>query len=147
MAATVQPAVFDGEFGTIYQGATYILDLQRGSYPYETYEKNGIAYKASDDTPAPESDRTPEDYTGCTADFVMRAEVGAAASILTGNTTDGRLSFPDGETLRIKIAHADTQTIAATVDWATAITHIYVLRPDGTRERQYEIRHTLSKST
>lgn len=60
---------------TIYQGATFRAPLERVTVPYPVREECGQLVKACSGEPVPDTDKVPEDYTGCTARMQLRREI------------------------------------------------------------------------
>ena len=65
---------------TIKQGATFREPLTRTTYPYPVRVECGQVVKECG-TPAPDTDATPEDYTGCAARAQIRPSIDSAAII------------------------------------------------------------------
>ncbi|KQO38091.1 hypothetical protein ASF19_20160 [Acidovorax sp. Leaf84] len=130
---------------TIIQGATLDEAWERKFYPYAVEWSCGQLVKKGSGEPAPNSDATPEDYTGCTAEAQLRhPDTGAVLTTLS--TANGGIVL-DGAFLRLAMAYADTAALAygeTAPAWNTCKAHVEVTRPDGTRERQYEVTFTLN---
>lgn len=138
---TVKPAQLDL---TIYQGATFREPLTRSTYPYPVRVEEGEVVKL-DGSRAPESDATPEDYTGCTARMQVRATLGSATVLFELTTANGGIVL-DGDTLTLELSPAQTAALAygrIPPSWVCAVGHVEVIRPNGDVERQYEIQFCL----
>ena len=131
---------------TIKQGATFREPLTRTTYPYPVRVECGQVVKECG-TPAPDTDATPEDYTGCAARAQIRPSIDSAAIIAELTTENGGIILA-GDTLTLYLSHTQTaafvygQTPPA---WRSAIGQVEVTRPNGDVERQYEIKFTLSR--
>jgi hypothetical protein len=130
----------------IYQGQTFDEALSRVTYPYAVREECGVLIRVDTGRPAPDSDATPEDYTGCSARMQLRTDVDSDVVIDERSTDNGGIVL-DGDTLRICWSAAETAAMvygAAPGGWTRAIGHVEVTRPTGEVERQYEITFPLS---
>jgi len=129
---------------TIVQGATLDEAWARSFFPYEVEWCGGELVKKGTTEPAPDADKVLEDYTDCTAEAQIRHSL-TGALIATLNTTNGGIVL-DGATLRLFMSYAATSALVYGLTppaWQTAEAHVEVTRPDGTRERQYEITFNL----
>lgn len=133
---------------TIIQGATLDEAWERSFYPYEVEWQCGQLVKKESGEPAPDSDRTLEDYTGCTAEAQLRHPT-TGALITTLNTTNGGIVL-DAARLRLVMTYGQTSALVygeTPPAWTYCTAHVEVTRPDGTRERQYEVTFTLNPET
>ncbi len=131
----------------IYQGTTFKEPLSRWYYPYETREECGRIVKECDGSPAPDSDKVLEDYTGCTARAQMRRDINSTDVIKELTTENGGIEL-DGDTLWLKISHTDTSAFSygqVAPSWTQCIAHVEVVRPNGDVERHYEVTFTLDR--
>lgn len=138
---TILPACLES---TIVQGATLDDAWQRSFYPYDVEWVCGTFVKKCSGEPAPDSDKVAEDYTGCTAEAQLRHPV-TGALIETLNTTNGGIVLED-DWLRVHMDYAATSALVygdVAPAWKYCVAHVEVTRPDGTRERQYEIKFSL----
>lgn len=124
----------------IYQGATFDEQLERKTYPYAVREEFGQIVRADTGMPAPDSDATDEDYTGCSARMQLRSDIDSDVVIDERSSANGGIVL-DGAALSIRWSATET---AALQGWDRAIGHVEVTRPGGQVERQYEITFTLS---
>ena len=83
---------------TIKQGATFREPLTRTTYPYPVRVECGQVVKECG-TPAPDTDATPEDYTGCAARAQIRPSIDSAAIIAELTTENGGVILA-GDTAR-----------------------------------------------
>lgn len=125
----------------IVQGATYRLDLDRVTYPYDVVEDAAGNLVRHDGTPAFDGDRVAEAYVGCTARMQIRETLDAPGVIAELTTENGGIVL-GGMRLSLFISDASTSAMAG---WERAIGHIEVIRASGDVERQYEITYTLDR--
>ncbi|MBO9679574.1 MAG: hypothetical protein J7556_15130 [Acidovorax sp.] len=129
----------------IYQGATFDEQLERTTYPYAVREEFGQIVRADTGIPAPDSDATPEDYTGCSARMQLRPEIDSDVVIDERSTANGGIVL-DGAKLSIRWSALETSAMVygeQPSGWTRAIGQVEVTRPGGQVERQYEIAFTL----
>lgn len=121
---------------TIYQGATFRLDLERVSYPYVvTVGADGVIRKA-DGSPAPDTDRVEESYENSIARMQIRPSIDSTEIIADLTSVNGGIEL-GGRRLSIVIGDDDT---SAMQPWTgNYIGHVEVERQSGVVERQYEI--------
>ena len=130
---------------TIYQGATFRAPLERVTVPYPVREECGQLVKACSGEPVPDSDKVPEDYTGCTARMQLRREIDDPEVLLELSTATGGIEL-DGAWLRLLMTAEQTAAFVygpIAPGWTSCIGQIEVTRPSGDVERQYELRFAL----
>lgn len=124
---------------TIYQGATFRLDLDRVMYPYPvTVNADGQVLRV-DGTPAAEEDRSADSYLNCMARMQIRQTIDSSVVIATLTTENDGIVLASN---RVSLYISDEDTADMT-GWQTAIGHIEIVRQNGDVERQYEITFTL----
>lgn len=99
--------------------------------------------------PAPDADRTPEDYTGCVARMQLRRDIDSEAVILELTTENSGIVL-DGAWLRLKLTPEQTSAfVFGDIEpaWRNAVGHVEVVRPTGEVERQYELTFDLSQES
>lgn len=129
---------------TIVQGATLDEAWQRRFFPYEVVEECGLLVKKGSGEPAPDSDMVLEDYTGCTAEAKM-VHPTTRAVIATLSTATGEIVL-DAAYLRLAMDYTDTAAFdygTEPPEWKHCTAEVFVTRPSGAREKQYEITFTL----
>ncbi|MDR2333761.1 MAG: hypothetical protein LBE61_09780 [Burkholderiaceae bacterium] len=130
---------------TILQGSTFALPLIREYWPYPVRFECGQWVKDGCGTPAPDSDKTAEDYTGCTARMQLRRSIDALDVISERTTENGGIALV-GNKLTVKWSAAETSDFkygSRQPAWCTAVGQVEVIRPNGDVERQYEITFSL----
>lgn len=131
---------------TIYQGATFNEALERVTYPYPVRWDCGRLVKECSGATAPDADKTPEDYTGCTARAQLRSCIDSAVVIAELTTENDGIELEDAW-LRLKMTAAQTAAFEygdTAPAWTSCIAQVEVIRPGGEVERQYEITFNLS---
>jgi len=130
---------------TIVQGATLDEAWERSFYPYATVvDCDGVVVKKSTGEPAPDVDKVLEDYTGCTATANMIHPL-TGAVIETLSTATGEIVLDDA-TFRLGMDYAATTAFVFGPNapaWENCSAEVFVTRPTGEREKQYEIFFTL----
>lgn len=130
---------------TIYQGATFRAPLERVTVPYPVREECGQLVKACSGDPVPDTDKVPEDYTGCTARMQLRREIDDPEVLLELSTANGGIEL-DGAWLRLLMTAEQTAAFVygpVAPGWTCCIGQIEITRPSGDVERQYELRFAL----
>lgn len=129
----------------IIQGATFREPLTRAVFPYLVREECGRLVKADSGMPAPDSDRVPEDYTGCKARVQMRRDINSP--VIHELTTENDGILLSGDTLTLALTPVQTSAFvygSTPPAWKSCMGHVEVERPNGDVERQYEITFPLS---
>ena len=129
----------------IYQGATFREPLKRVTVPYPVREECGQLVKACSGEPVPDTDKVPEDYTGCTARMQLRREIDDPEVLLELSTANGGVEL-DGAWLRLLMTAEQTAAFVygpIAPGWTSCIGQIEITRPNGDVERQYELRFAL----
>ena len=129
----------------IYQGATFREELERLTVPYEVREGCGRLVNVCSGMPVPDSDITPEDYTGCTARVQLRRELDDAEVLIELSTENGGIEL-DGAWLRLLMTPSQTAAFVygdMSPGWTSCVGQVEVTRPSGEVERQYELSFVL----
>lgn len=124
----------------IYKGATYDAPLKRFTVPYAVRWDCERLVNACTGAIVPDSDKTPEDYTGCTAIAQFLRDGNPEDVILELTSSDG--IELDGDTLWLR--RTDEQTAEMEIGdtppaWSECVVRITVFRPNGDAEPQYEL--------
>ena len=130
---------------TIYQGATFREELERLTVPYEVREDCGRLVSACSGASVPDADKTPEDYTGCTARVQLRRKVDDPEVLAELTTENGGIEL-DGAWLRLLMTPQQTAALVygrTLPGWTSCIGQVEVTRPGGEVERQYELSFVL----
>lgn len=117
---------------TIYKGATFRKRLTWNGWPYPVDLRNGVAYKRSDGTIAPESDLGPMNLTGCEIYMPIRAKMDSPTDLLMLSTVGGGITN-GGAAGTIDILMTDEMTDDIT--WDSAVFPVDVAHPDGSVTR------------
>jgi hypothetical protein len=129
---------------TIVQGATLEEAWERRFYPYEVVEQCGVLVKKGSGEPAPDTDMVLEDYAGSVAEAKMvHPQTGAV--IATLSTATGEIIL-DGAWFRLDMEYPATAAFVHGTEapaWTSCTAEVFVTRPNGRREKQYEITFAL----
>lgn len=134
---------------TVYQGATFSKGWQRLLCDYEVEVRGDRLVNKLTKAAVPDTDLTPDDYTGCTARMQARAEVNSPFVLFELSTENGGITLDADGWVHLEQTDAMTAAMKYGIDaskgeWETAIGQIEVLRPGGgPRERQYVVTFTL----
>lgn len=125
----------------IYQGTSYEAPLPRYTVPYKTRWECGRLVDACSGAVVPDADKTPEDYTGCSAvaQFLRGSDPEEVIFELT--SADDEIIL-DGDTLTLVMDAAYTAALElgdTPPAWSECIVRITVTRPSGAVEPQYEL--------
>lgn len=103
----------------IVQGATYRLDLDRVTYPYDVVEDAAGNLVRHDGTPAFDGDRVAENYVGCSARMQIRETLDSPGVIAELTTENGGSGLAGGSTSAGEAGYAAGLNVngAASVTW------------------------------
>ena len=123
----------------IRQGQTYRDTFERWEYPYPVHlAADGRSVLKEDGTPAPDTDRVLENYTGCTGEAKLYDQAGVLIATLNTDLNGGMVL--GGATVELYIS--DEATAAMT--WQRAEADVNITRANGDTERHYELTFTFS---
>ena len=126
---------------TVQQGATFRAKFQRFNVPVDVVLRNGALVYKTNGRAVPDTDKTPVDYTGCTAQMVLSCTEPPLTFSTDPSEAQGRITLGDDGMCELHLTPAQT----AALTWERAAGPLDVTFSNGDVERHFYIELCLER--